>query len=537
MKTSNYVIYIHVPETDEYYLVHGYSGAVDKVSPSLVSYLIDRADPNHTWHIKDMESVRETLLGRALIEPTPDSVEMLKSRGYLTGMSSPEERLYVERLAGFLHRKKLESTPPGFMFVPSYECNLRCPYCFETDTRVQLGKLKVLQNVMTQEMVDAAYKCMDMIDGERFAGRPERMPKRRSITLYGGEPLALENLGVVEYIVKKGLERGYGFSAITNGVDLHDFMHLLGPGKISFLQITLDGPKAIHDRKRIGPRHKGGTFDRIVENIKRALETGVSISCRYHVDFNNVSCTKELAEQLKREKLHEHENFTLYTYPIHMFHRGTERPEYPLMAIHDMHKELGKITEEAAAERQALAARAAETGETVDESLLKGLRLQIPDDGIGGKIKAYLGGKLMGLFNSSMEPCGATTGLYIFDPFWKIYTCWDSVGMPGHQTGSYSADGPVLNDLNRQWLDRSPATIEQCKDCKYAFMHFGGCASLPVSVKGTLFEPACYDFQDNFIYAAQKFFRHGLERAMENTTTPAFMQEAGTAVEAGMAGD
>jgi uncharacterized protein len=536
MKTSNYVIYIHVPETDEYYLVHGYSGAVDKVSPSLVSYLIDRVDPNHTWHIKDMEHVRETLLGRAVIEPTPEAVEMLKTRGYLTEMSSPEERTYVERLAGFLHRKKLETTPAGFMFVPSYECNLRCPYCFETDTRVQLGKLKVLQNVMTPEMVDAAYRCMDIIDGQRFADHPERIPQRRSITLYGGEPLASENLGVVEYILKVGLERGYSFSAITNGVDLHDFMHLLGPGKISFLQITLDGPKAIHDRKRIGPRHKGGTFDRIVANIKTALATGVRISCRYHVDFNNVSCTRELAEQLKAEGLHEHENFVLYTYPIHMFHRGVERPEKPLMAIHDMHKELRKLSEESAAERETLAARAAETGEEYDP-LQKELRLQMPDDGIAGKLKAYLGGKLMGLFQGSIEPCAATTGLYIFDPFWKIYTCWDSVGMAGHQTGSYSPEGPVFNDLNRQWLDRSPATIEQCKDCKYAFMHFGGCASLPVSVKGSLFEPACYDFQDNFVYAAQKFFRYGLEMAMETPTLPAAMQEAGTAVEAGMAGD
>ncbi len=31
MKTSNYVIYVHVPEGDKYYVVHGYSG---KARPS-----------------------------------------------------------------------------------------------------------------------------------------------------------------------------------------------------------------------------------------------------------------------------------------------------------------------------------------------------------------------------------------------------------------------------------------------------------------------------------------------------------------------
>jgi uncharacterized protein len=536
MKTSNYVIYIRVPEEDDYYLVHGYSGAVDKVSPSIVQYLLDRVDPNHTWHIKDIELVRESLAGREVTEPSPGAIQMLGERGYLTTMSSAEERLYLERLTGFLHRKKLASTPQQFMFIPTYECNLRCPYCFETDTRVQLGKLKVLQNILLPNMVDAAYECMDMMLNERFDGHPERIPHKRSITLYGGEPLTLETLPIIEYVCEKGAERGYTFSAITNGVDLHNFLHLLGPGKIEFLQITLDGPKAIHNRKRIGPRHKAGTFDRIIENIKLALETGVRVSCRYHVDFNNISCTKELADELKRERLHEHPNFNLYTYPYHMFHKGAETPKHPIMAIHDMHKEMSKIVAAAATERQAGAEGAPEAAEGAEPA--NGvLRLQVPDDGIAHKLKAYLGGQVMGLFNSGFEPCGATTGLYIFDPFWKIYTCWDSVGMAGHETGTYSAEGPVLNSLNDQWLDRSPATIEECKDCKYALMHFGGCASLPMNCRGTLFAPACYDFQDNFIFVAQKLFRHGLQNAMGQATLPAVMQEAGTAAEAGMAGD
>jgi uncharacterized protein len=181
MRTSNYVAYVHVPETDDYYLVHGYSGAVDKVSPSLVRYMLDRCDPSHTWQTKDEEVVAETLRGREFDEPSDGAVEMLKGRGYLTEMTTPEELHYVERLAGFLHRKKVASTPPGFMFVPSYECNLRCPYCFETDTRRELGKLKVLQNVMTPQMVDAAFKSMDMIIEQRLGVLPERPPQGASI--------------------------------------------------------------------------------------------------------------------------------------------------------------------------------------------------------------------------------------------------------------------------------------------------------------------------------------------------------------------
>ena len=535
MKASNYVIYTHVPETDEYFLVHGYTGAVDQVSPQVMQFMLDNADSTHTWHTKDMDVVRESLQHKELESISSDSVDMLKGRGYLTEMSSVEERLYVERLAGFLHKKRVANVAPSFMFVPSYECNLRCPYCFEADTRVQLGKLKVLQNVMTEKMVDAAYKCMDDLISERFAGRSAPPSGKNAITLYGGEPLTLETLPIIEYILEKGLERGYVFGAITNAVDLHHYLHLLGPGKIEFLQITLDGPKEIHNRKRIGPRYKQGTYDIIVKNIKLALETGTNISVRYHVDFNNVRTTKDLAEDLKREGLDQVKNFSMYTYPIHMFHQGLDTPVFPQMAIHNMHKELIKLSNESLANNRSLAAQDARPAE--GEHRPRVLKVLMPDEGIESKLKAYMKGQVAGLFNANMEPCAATTGLYIFDPFGKIYSCWDSVGMAGHETGTYSEEGAVLNGLNSGWLSRSPATIEECKDCKYALFHFGGCASLPVGSKGTIFAPACYDFQDNFIYIAQKFFRAGLKGALQRETAPIAIQEASTRVEAGMAGD
>ncbi len=533
MKASNYVIYTHIPETDEYYLVHGYSGAVDKVSPEVVRYLLDRVDPAHTWHIKDQEIVGETLRGREIGEASPDSVEMLKKRGYLTNMSSGEERSYVSRLAGFLHTKKVSHVAPTFMLVPSYECNLRCPYCFEADTRVQLNKLKVLQNVMTEREVDAAFTCMDMLVADRFAGQETSPTTKQGITLYGGEPLMLETLPIVEYMVQKGLDRGYSFSAITNAVDLHNYLHLLGPDKIQFLQVTLDGPKEFHDRKRIGPRHKDGTFERILRNMKLALERGTRVSVRFHVDFNNVATTKVLTDELEREGFNQYKGFGIYTYPIHMFHQGFDSPVFPQMAIHHMHREIIKLSHSSArAIEQATPVPVAKA-----EQKPKALKIFLPDDGIESKLRVYIKNKLAGLFNSNMEPCAATTGLYIFDAFGKIYSCWDSVGIAGHETGTYSSDGPVLNSYNLDWLSRSPATINECKDCKYAMFHFGGCASLPIGCKGTIFAPACYDFQDNFLYVAQRLFRDGLPAATQKQATGApVIHEATTGAEAGLMG-
>lgn len=508
MKTSNYVIYFHIPETDEFYLVHGYTGAVDLASPEAVGYLLDRVDPNHTWHTKDLDVVRAALSGRALEPISDDTVNTLKSRGYLTEMSSPDELGYVEKLAGFLHNRNIKHSNPNFMFVPVYECNLRCPYCFESDTRVQLGKLKILQNVMTEKMVDAAFTSMDMILRER-AG-PET-GERAYITLYGGEPLMLETLPIVEYIVNKGIAEKYGFGAITNAVDLEHFLHLLGPGKIAFLQITLDGPREAHNKKRIGPRHKEGTYDKIIANMKEALKTGVRISVRFHVDYTNISQTKELIDDLEKEGFQNQEHFDVYTYPIHGFHRGKSNPEYPLMAIHQMQKALDPVLPGL----PTLGQRGSELVRADQNGKGRQLKVLVSDEGITTKLRAYVKDKLPGLYANGMEPCAATIGLYIFDSLWRIYTCWDTVGIPGHETGTYSAEGPVLNTANDDWLSRSPATINECKECKYAFFHFGGCASLPIGADKGIFAPACYEFQDNFLYAGQSLFRRGLDEVLK----------------------
>lgn len=523
MKTSNYIIYLYIPETDEYYLVHGYTGAVDKVEPEIVKYLAEQADPAHTFHIKDLEMVRETLKGRELQGISENSIDTLKQRGYLTDMTTAEERYYVAHLADFLHRKKVSTTQPGMMFIPSYECNLRCPYCFEADTRVQLGKMKVLQNIMTTEMVDAAYKSFDILVKNRFPDHPEYAARlKHSVTLYGGEPLMLETLPVVEYMLEVGLNRGYRFGAITNAVDLHHFTHLLGPEKINFLQITLDGTKDVHDRTRIGPRHKKGTYDRIISNIRLALEARATVSVRFHVDFKNVGRTQELEQDLKDEGFNQYDNFQMYTYPIHKYHNGVEEPVYPLMGVHHMRKALDPIYDNLIQIQPSVKKTGAESENG------KKLNVSVPDEGVGRKLKSYVQGKLMGLYSSNMEPCGATTGLYIFDPFWKIYTCWDSVGIPGHETGRYSHEGPALNHRNDDWLKRSPGTIKECTECKYAFFHFGGCASLPVGVRGTIFGPACYQFEDNFIYSGQKLFRNGVEELLKKEMPQANPAEAVT---------
>ena len=98
-------------------------------------------------------------------------------------------------------------------------------------------------------------------------------------------------------IAKKN-KSSFSHSFISNGYLLTPKVakHLSKIGCKS-TQITLDGPKRIHDEKRVLPG-KGPTFDRIVQNIIGASEH-MRISIRVNVDKDNVDCTDELFDELE----------------------------------------------------------------------------------------------------------------------------------------------------------------------------------------------------------------------------------------------
>jgi uncharacterized protein len=107
---------------------------------------------------------------------------------------------------------------------------------------------------------------------------------RKHIVLYGGEPLAKRNFDVVNRLVSAGNALGFHFSAITNGHDLNDYLGLLGTNGIRDLQISIDGPKKIHDKRRVS-LDGTSSFEKIVANIFQVLDASDAIiNLRVHVD-------------------------------------------------------------------------------------------------------------------------------------------------------------------------------------------------------------------------------------------------------------
>ena len=170
----------------------------------------------------------------------------------------------------------------NFQILPTLNCNFRCIYCYQRNTH--------RPEVMNDEIMDAVYKA---IDAEIF-------PTTTNLNLawFGGEPLlGLRTIQILSKRILSLISRSnieYFSSLATNGYLLNKkTIEILKRCRIGHLQITLDGPEAIHDKRRI-LANGGSTFRVILENIKNALESGIKISIRINIDKENITSIASL---------------------------------------------------------------------------------------------------------------------------------------------------------------------------------------------------------------------------------------------------
>lgn len=161
--------------------------------------------------------------------------------------------------------------------APTYACNFACTYCYEEDRR----------NVFLDDsQVESIIKFVDTF----------KDVKELYITWYGGEPLM--GIDTIEKLTKKiePLGKKIKHHIVTNGYLLNKKnIEILDKLNIKTAQITLDGPKEIHDKRR--PLLNGkGTFDQILKNIDLLFEMipDFGVSFRVNIDKTNNTCFKEI---------------------------------------------------------------------------------------------------------------------------------------------------------------------------------------------------------------------------------------------------
>lgn len=417
-RVSSYLIDTKLENTDQHMLIHGYTGAMDIVQDELATYL----------------STTSGSFGKEDLPCSDATANLLEERGYITQKTQEEEYAYVERLAIALHRKD-RILNACFTFLVTYNCNFRCPYCFEKDAVHD----QMRQKVFTKEMVDKAYEAIMKIE-------PREQLRVKTIDLYGGEPLLKENKEIIRYIVLKGRELGFKFSAVTNGYDLDAYADLLSPDLICNLQITIDGIKELHNQRRI---HYAGypTFDTIVANIGIALKKGVRVVVRINTDKNNFDDLQLLTTFFDNLHYTDHMLFKISS-ALLRDNGGTPNDKLNYFT----QKEFMEVHQK-----------------------LK-FRYGCQDYGVYKRIYTAITKQTPLYFRSAF--CGVQVNGFVFDPFGKIYPCWEIVGKTNYQIGDYNKENIVWNDsVLTKWREHDILSLTSCRHCKYALLCGGGCAA------------------------------------------------------------
>ncbi len=413
---------------------------------------------------------------------SPAELRFLRDRGYVTERTPDEERaLFIEK-ATRLHEESVRRASPVFVIIPSYRCNLQCVYCYQPEV------LHHSMDVMSRRLADAAVKAI--VGSFRQRNRPT---ENAYLKLCGGEPLLQQNRPCVERLVRVlGCEHGFYIKAVTNGTELEQYADLLGPRQIAHVQVTLDGPAAVHDRRRVGvgfPR----TFELIARNITLALERDIRVDVRVNVDRLNVSSVGPLGEEVERRGWASNGRFTLYLTEVTP---SEHRPKVSATLL--------------GADTLFDLSEACTTAEAAPFSADSVVDIAVSEYARTGRLSTI-----------RTSYCGANTGQYVLDPYGRIYVCDNDAGNPTKSVGSFRSGRLAVEEgARRLWTGRHVGAIADCCDCSLALLCGGGCAYCAAVTKGSHYEAYCNGFKEHALRRLPAAFKkhfgqydtHGNER-------------------------
>jgi len=182
----------------------------------------------------------------------------------------------------------------NLFLVLTYRCNLRCKYCFITQSFKQESNF--LSFATAKKGIDLWIEHV-----KEHVKNSNRIAPSYSIIFYGGEPLLnietfIKTLEYLDYIKKRKenafLKYTY-LSLDTNGSLINNqVVKILKKYKVN-VNITLDGPQKIHDYYRVDKYGKG-TFKKVIESLARLKKAKINTRISVTVSPLNIEYLQEI---------------------------------------------------------------------------------------------------------------------------------------------------------------------------------------------------------------------------------------------------
>ncbi len=231
------------------------------------------------------------------LESLEELPRYLVERGFLVQATANELQRF--RLRFLQHHQRPDRLE--LILLTSEECNFRCQYCYESFPR----------GTMEPWVREAVIRLMET--------RAPRL-NRLSVNYFGGEPLlgmeAVEEIAPAAQKIAGAHGIQYSSSMTTNGYLLtaEVFEKLVG-WNLRQYQITLDGERECHDHSR-PLKGGGGTFDRILENLRTIKSTAHDFKVTLRVNFTpvNLRSMRSFLEEIGDFK--DDKRFSIRFFPV-----------------------------------------------------------------------------------------------------------------------------------------------------------------------------------------------------------------------------
>jgi len=317
------------------------------------------------------------------------------------------------------------------LVATTWECNLRCSYCFVKDRILNPGGARMSPKT-ARRLIDTLHTGMRRVDSI-------------CVHAYGGEPLT--NLPALHALVEAAGEKPAGrfsFALTTNGTLISDeIIALLNKGRFQVI-LSIDGPPSVHDGCRRTPA--GAPTHARVMDFLSALK-------------NRTSCWVRGSAVVRRDwRLREAGRY-LRSLPVDAIKAQAVRvADSDPLAL-------------PAEQKRVYLADLEEVGRTVIRELQAGLRPL--DDRFSNRVLQILKGSTRHSF------CGAGHTTFGFMPDGTVTPCV-LLATDDQHLGHIDADPATWIGAGQCWSDRRDKRAD-CKTCSALPLCGGGCpAVMPV---------------------------------------------------------
>lgn len=381
------------------------------------------------------------------------------AKGYVSDPEK-EEITYQLNYIDFLEEREKEEIQ--LFFVPTYNCNFTCSYCYQSEYPAH-------KHSFSKETTDAFFNFVD----QKFANR------KKYITLFGGEPLmpSASHKENIKYFVARAEAMQLEIAIVSNGYLLHEYLDFFNASLVREIQITLDGTREVHDKRRRLKTHQS-TFDTIVKNIDACLAKDIPVNLRMVVDKENIGNLPALAEFAIEKGWTDHPLFKTQigrNYELHYCQNGQSILFDRISLYEELYRLLEQHPEILRFHKPAF-------------SVMKFLQEN-------GKLPKAL-----------FDSCPACKSEWAMDFTGSIYSCTATVGKPGEKLGSFYPEITLDEEKINRWQQRDVLHIEKCRECNMQLICGGGCGSIAFNTHQNILAPDCRPIDGLIGLGAKSYF-------------------------------